>query len=76
VKYKETDLKASCYQYSEQHESCHQHMHAQCSRCGKIFHLENKIFRSAEKKLKADYGIQIDYGKTVIMGTCKDCQEL
>ena len=74
VKYKEADLNASCYQYSEGHEECHRHMHAQCSVCGKIFHLKNDIFKSAEKKMQAEYGITIDYGKTVIIGVCNKCK--
>ena len=75
IKYKEADINASCYQYSEKHEACHQHIHAQCSNCGKIFHLKNSIFKAAEKKLLSEYGIDIDYGKTVLIGLCKDCRK-
>ena len=73
VKYKETDVNASCYQYSEGHESCHEHMHAQCSECGRIFHLDNSIFKSAAKKMTEEYGIEIDYGKSVIICVCDKC---
>ena len=73
VKYKETDVNASCYQYSEAHESCHEHMHAQCSECGRIFHLDNSIFKSAAKKMTEEYGIEIDYGKSVIICVCDKC---
>ena len=73
VKYKETDVNASCYQYSEGHESCHEHMHAQCSECGRIFHLDNSIFKSAAKKMTEEYGIEIDYGKSVIICVCEKC---
>ena len=74
IKYKEADVNASCYQYSEQHESCHEHMHAQCSECGRIFHLDNKIFNSAAKKMMSEYGIEIDYGKSVIICLCDKCR--
>ncbi|MBO4911993.1 MAG: transcriptional repressor [Butyrivibrio sp.] len=73
VKYKEADVNASCYQYSEGHESCHEHMHAQCSECGRIFHLDNSIFKSAAKKMTEEYGIEIDYGKSVIICVCDKC---
>ncbi|MBP5607944.1 MAG: transcriptional repressor, partial [Lachnospiraceae bacterium] len=75
VKYKEADINATCYQYSEEHKACHEHIHAQCSECGKIFHLKNEIFKTAQKKMKAEYGIDIDYGKTVIIGTCDECSK-
>ena len=75
VKYKETDIKATCYQYSEEHGSCHEHTHAQCSGCGKIFHMDNDVLKSAAKKMRSEYGIDIDYGKTVIIGVCNECKE-
>ena len=74
IKYKETDVNATCYQYSEEHGSCHEHTHAQCSGCGKIFHMENDVLKGAAKKMKSEYGIDIDYGKTVIIGVCNDCK--
>ena len=75
VRYKDTDVNATCYQYSGDHEGCHEHMHAQCSGCGKIFHLDNEILACAAEKMQSEYGIAVDYGKTVIMCTCKDCRE-
>ncbi|MCR5144099.1 MAG: transcriptional repressor [Lachnospiraceae bacterium] len=75
VKYKETGVNATCYQYSEGHGSCHDHMHAQCSVCGKIFHLDNSILEDASAKIKKEYGIEIDYGKTVLMCICQECKK-
>ena len=75
VKYKESDIKAACYRYSEEHGSCHDHMHAQCSGCGKIFHLENEIMDEAASKMRSEYAIEIDYGRTVLIGVCDECKE-
>ncbi|SFG76893.1 Fur family transcriptional regulator [Oribacterium sp. WCC10] len=74
VKYKESDVNATCYQYSENHGSCREHVHAECTGCGKIFHLDNIIFSDAASKMKKNYGIEIDYGKTVIMCLCNECR--
>lgn len=75
VKYKESGVNATCYQYSEDHGACHSHIHAECKRCGRIFHLDNSIFADAEKRMKSEYGIDIDYGKTVIIGLCENCRK-
>lgn len=75
VKYKEPNVKATCYQYSEDHGSCKEHTHAQCSECGKIFHMENEVFNDAAKKMHDEYGIDINFSKTVIIGTCLDCSK-
>lgn len=74
VKYKESDINATCYQYSEEHCSCHEHMHARCEKCGKVFHLDNKILGDTAKKIQSEYGLDIDYGKTVIVGICNKCK--
>ena len=73
VKYKESDVNATCYQYSEGHGLCHMHVHAQRLVCGKIFHIDNQHLKKAATAMKAEYGIEIDYGKTVIMCRCSDC---
>ena len=75
VKYKESGVNATCYQYSEEHGACHSHIHAECEKCGRIFHLDNSIFADAEKRMKSEYGIDIDYGKTVIIGLCENCRK-
>ncbi len=74
VRYKESDVNAACYQYTEGHEACNRHMHAQCEVCGKIFHLDSDIFEKMGQEIKDEYGITIDYGKTVIMCRCKNCK--
>jgi Fur family ferric uptake transcriptional regulator len=75
VKYKESGINATCYQYSEEHDACHSHIHAECEKCGRIFHLDNSIFADAEERMKSEYGIDIDYGKTVIIGLCENCRK-
>ncbi len=76
VKYKESDVNATCYQYTEGHEACNKHMHAQCEVCGQIIHLENDLFQNLGKDAKKEYGIEIDYGKTIIICRCSKCKKI
>ncbi|MCR5625371.1 MAG: transcriptional repressor [Lachnospiraceae bacterium] len=73
VSYKENDSNATCYQYSEGHSHCHEHMHAQCTECGKIFHLDDEFVHDFENKVKKEYGMSVNLGKTVIVGVCREC---
>ncbi len=75
IRYKEKDINASCFRYSEKHEDCHTHIHAQCEKCGRIFHLRNNLFENAAKEMQEEFGIDIDYGKTVLIGLCDTCKE-
>jgi Fe2+/Zn2+ uptake regulation proteins len=75
IKFQEPSHDAWYYQYSDEHRHCDLHMHAKCSQCGKIFHLENEFVEEFEEKMSAYYGIDVDTSKTIIVGRCKECQE-
>lgn len=75
LRFKEPNQDAWYYQYSGDHEHCDRHIHAQCSECGKIFHLENEFVDEFEEKLHEMYGLDIDSMKTMIVGKCEECSE-
>ena len=70
MKYKEPNQDAWFYQYSDSHQHCNEHMHAQCSECGKIFHLESEFVEDFEKNLQSVYGLNLSADKTIIIGRC------
>jgi Fe2+ or Zn2+ uptake regulation protein len=75
IRYKESDSNATCYQYSENHGQCNHHMHAQCTECGKIFHLNKEFVEEFEEKVHLVYGVDVDCSKTVIVGKCNECKK-
>ena len=76
LRFKEPNREAWYYQYSEDHEHCDKHMHAQCSECGKVFHLEKPFMDSFEEWMLREYGIDIDPAKTIIIGKCSKCRRM
>jgi len=75
LKLKEPNQDAWFYQYSSEHEHCDEHMHAQCNVCGKIFHLDRPFVNTFGKKLLSEYGLSMDFAKTVIFGICEECRK-
>ena len=75
TKFKEPNQDAWYFQYSEEHKHCNSHMHAQCSECGRIFHLESDFVEDFEKKLQDSYGLNVSASKTIIIGVCDDCNK-
>lgn len=75
AKFKEPNQDAWYFQYSEEHKHCNSHMHAQCSECGRIFHLESDFVEDFEKKLQDSYGLNVSASKTIIIGVCDDCNK-
>ncbi|MCR4929902.1 MAG: transcriptional repressor [Lachnospiraceae bacterium] len=76
LKFKESNQDAWYYQYSSKHEHCDKHMHAQCSVCGRIFHLDKPFVKVFDSEMLKEYGLDIDPSKTIILGSCKDCRKM
>ena len=73
VRYKEPNRNAWYYQYSDEHKHCNRHMHAQCSTCGKIFHLEKPFVDEFTDRIRTTYGLDVSPSDTIIIGQCEDC---
>lgn len=73
VRYKEPNRNAWYYQYSDEHKHCNRHMHAQCSTCGKIFHLEKPFVDEFTDRIRTMYGLDVSPSDTIIIGQCEDC---
>lgn len=37
--------------------------------------MDNEVLEEAAAKMRSTYGIDIDYGKTLIIGVCNDCKD-
>lgn len=60
------------YQYVGS-QTCKSHIHLSCTKCGKIFHLENQIADSLGQEVASSLGFEINRGETTIYGTCASC---
>lgn len=67
----QTAARRSAYQYIGS-KRCSEHIHIQCTKCGRISHIEH----SGEEALKAalkNSEFEIDEQKTVLYGVCREC---
>ncbi len=60
------------YQFYD-NNSCRQHIHLSCTKCGKIFHLESEQTEKLVNEVESLDGFEINRGETTLYGTCKDC---
>lgn len=54
-------------------QDCKNHIHLSCTKCGKIFHMENTIADNIVNNVEATEGFSINKGETTIFGLCKNC---
>ncbi len=63
----------ACYQYIES-LACSKHFHLKCIKCGKLIHLSCEFLAKLENHIFEHHQFTVSSGKTVIYGTCGDCE--
>lgn len=46
-----------------------------CENCGELFEVNSIMFKQNQAKLSKQYGLEIDFNKTILYGKCHDCKE-
>lgn len=54
-------------------EHCHNHLHLQCVKCGKVLHLDEKASDELLDTVKKLKNFSVSEEDTVLMGKCDDC---
>lgn len=62
------------YQYAGEHGECQSHLHMQCSKCGKIFHLQSDFMGTISEYLSNTYGFKLDCKGSSLSGLCMECR--
>ena len=56
-------------------KECKNHLHISCTKCGKTFHVENKVSGDVIDSVKRATDFDIDPNATMFFGVCKNCKE-
>lgn len=74
IKYQSADGGSSMYRMEKADHSCHEHLHMQCVKCGRVIHIDRDTMNHIAKGVQERYGFMIDCDRSSICGICKDCQ--
>jgi Fur family ferric uptake transcriptional regulator len=66
-------VSGSCYQYIDDHDDCHAHLHLKCDSCGDLLHLGNEALGEIRRHVYDNYSFEMSSVKTVLYGTCERC---
>ncbi len=55
---------------------CRSHIHLSCSKCGRIFHMEDENAKRLILVLEQTEGFEINKGESTLIGICKKCVAL
>lgn len=74
MKYKTSEDDSFLYQYVESCFQCNEHLHMQCRRCGRLFHMECDFMDEINEHLLEHHGFELDCGGSVLTGICRKCR--
>lgn len=69
-------VSSACYQYGTEDESCHEHFHFKCLKCGELFHVTCHLMNDISAHVMKDHDFLIDSSKTVFYGHCGKCRKM
>lgn len=61
---------ADCYDHQ-----CHEHYHARCLKCGKVYDVDMPYIADFEKTVKEPLGFKFSGHDIIFKGICKECNE-
>lgn len=53
---------------------CHEHYHAKCVKCGRVFNVEMEFVSDLEKNIKDTQGFEITGHDIIFKGVCSKCK--
>jgi Fur family ferric uptake transcriptional regulator len=74
LKYKTAKDEHAVFQFVGEHEKCHEHLHLQCVKCGKVIHLECCFMKDIVNHLEEHHGFMLECSNSVLYGLCRDCR--
>lgn len=74
LKYQDGDGKKAVFQYAEHTHACHEHLHMQCVRCGKMIHLNCGFMDQIKGHMMEHHHFMLQCENSVLYGMCENCQ--
>ncbi len=74
IKFSEDGSNKSVYQFSGGDNTCLEHLHIQCKKCGKLIHLECEFLNEIEEHIMEEHGFSLEYSGSILYGICDKCR--
>lgn len=65
----------SHYQIKDHNCAMDDHLHLQCSECGKIIHLDCEFMNQINEHLKKKHNFDLSTQSSILFGTCENCKK-
>lgn len=66
----------SCYyQYAGENSHCHEHLHLQCKKCGRIIHFEDSVMDKLNSFIQKELKMALIPSESLLIGLCDECRK-
>ncbi len=62
------------FQLVSQNRDCQHHLHLQCSKCGRVIHLECGFMAQISNHILEHHGFQLQCQNSILFGLCQECR--
>ncbi|MDO4941901.1 MAG: transcriptional repressor [Lachnospiraceae bacterium] len=73
LKYQQEDGKKAVFQYVEE-DRCHQHLHMQCVKCGRMIHLNCSFMDEISDHMMEHHHFRLQCQNSILYGICESCE--
>jgi len=63
------------YQLNRKEKACHNHIHIQCTECGRLMHLDCEFMDDLECHLEKNHGFNLKCEGSILYGICNECKK-
>ncbi len=75
IKFVGKDGSQAVYKIAESEKTCHNHLHVQCTKCGRLIHLDCDFMEELREHLSKDHGFCLECSGSVLYGICNACKK-
>ena len=73
IKFTEGDGNKTVYQYVKK-DNCDGHLHMQCTKCGKLIHLDCGFMNELKNHIEEKHGFTLKCSGSILYGICSECE--
>ncbi|MGD1821716.1 MAG: Fur family transcriptional regulator [Pleomorphochaeta sp.] len=75
LKFPSTDGTKNYYQLRKHNYIHEDHLHLQCTECGKVIHLDCDTMQKFVEHLQKDHNFDLTCASSILFGLCEDCKK-
>lgn len=75
MKYQDEGGKKAVFQYIEEDQVCHQHLHMQCVKCGRVIHLDCGFMEEIFGHMQQHHHFRLQCSGSILYGICEECEK-